>query len=331
MAGDTATPYVGPLVVDLQDLEGKLIELPPFGKRGLRREKEGFVEVLAELGESIPKHVPGASVFSEVHTRILSATDTLEKVREARAVIDKLSQVLEASEAKIEHDRENDLSVLVDVIKSTAKRKAPAIVAVFEKTLKYSSQIADKAAKTRRRNAAMAQGDGSTRPSPPLEPEIARAVTTSVPPESAEIKRVLVIDDDQDVRVSLGLYLGASYAVRVADSGPTALEILEREQVDAIVLDLMMPTMDGAAFMRALAAHGHPVPVLVASARHDAAEIAKRIGAADVVIKPFGMAELEDKLSRLLGPASGSGGDEPLSSQKVPAGTNGAGQAQRWA
>ena len=165
MAGDTATPYVGPLVVDLHDLEGKLIELPPFGKRGLRREKEGFEEVLAELGSSVHAHAPGATVFSEVHARILEATSTLEKVRAARALVDKLSQVLEASEAMIEHDRENDLSVMVDVIKSTAKRKNPAIVTVFEKLLKYSSQIADKAAETRRRKAAMAQaGVGSSAP-----------------------------------------------------------------------------------------------------------------------------------------------------------------------
>jgi len=327
MAGDAATPYVGPLVVDLQELDGKLIELPPFGKRGLRREKEGFEEVLAELGESIPKHAPGSSVFSEVHARILSATDTLEKVREARALIDKLSHVLEASEAKIEHDRENDLSVLVDVIKSTAKRKDRAIGTIFEKTLKYSSQIADKAAKTRRRNAAMAQGDGGGRPTP----EIDIPAQPTIPPESTATKRILVVDDDQDVRVSLGLYLGTSYAVRVADCGPKALEMLEREQVDVIVLDLMMPTMDGAAFMRALATHGHAIPVLVLSARHDAPEIAKRIGAADVVVKPFGMDELENKLSRLLGPSTGGGGDGPLSSQKVPAGANGSGQAQRWA
>ncbi|UQA55321.1 response regulator transcription factor [Polyangium aurulentum] len=324
MAGDAATRYLGTLVVDLKELEGKLVELPSGGKRGLRREKEGFAEVLDELGESIPKHERGSSVFSEVHARILSATDTLEKVREARALIDKLSQVLEASEAKIEHDRENDLSVLVDIIKSTAKRKDPAIVTVFEKTLKYSSQIADKAARTRRRNAAMAQGDGATRPTP----EIDMAPQPSIPPESTATKRVLVIDDDQDVRVSLGLYLGASYAVRAADCGAKALELLEREPVDVIVLDLMMPAMDGAAFMRALAAQGCATPVLVLSARHDAQEIAKRIGAADVLVKPFDMAELEDKLSRLLGP--GSGGDGPPSSQKVPAGTNGAGQAQRW-
>lgn len=328
MAGESATQYVGPLVVDLEGLEGKLVELPPFGKRGLRREKEGLAEVLAELGTSIPEHAPGASVFSEVHARILAATDTLEKVRQARALVDKLSQVLEASEAKIEHDRENDLSVLVDVIKSQAKRKDRAIVTVFEKTLKYSSQIADKAAQTRRRNAAMAQAYAESRPAPETE----AAPRSSQPAEASTSKRVLVVDDDQDVRVALGLYLGSSYAVETAESARAALERLAREPVDLIVLDLMMPGMDGAAFMRELSAHGSAPPVLVASARHDAPEIAKRIGAADALVKPYDVGDLEGKIARLVGPGGPEGGGQELpSSQKVYAPKDGPGQTRRWA
>jgi hypothetical protein len=153
MAGQDAAPYRGPVVINLEDIEEALVDLPPGGKRGLRQEKDGFEEVLAELARALPVHGAAAGIPGDAYARVVEATGTLQKIREARAVIDKLAAVLDSSEAKHEHDRENELSLIVDTIKSTAKRRNPSITAAFEKTLEYSSRIADKAAETRRRKA----------------------------------------------------------------------------------------------------------------------------------------------------------------------------------
>jgi len=164
MAGQDATPYRGPVAINLESIEEELVNLPPGGKRGLRQEKDGFEDVLAELAEALPVHGAAVGISNEAYARVLQATETLRKIREARALIDKLAEVLDGSEAKHEHDRENELSVIVDIIKSTAKRKDPSIAAAFEKTLKYSSRIADKAAQTRRRKAEMMASASNTEP-----------------------------------------------------------------------------------------------------------------------------------------------------------------------
>jgi len=164
MAGQDAAPYRGPVVVNLEAIEEELVDLPSGSKRGLRQEKDGFAEVLEELAAALPVHGAAAAISREAYARVVAETETLQKIRAARALIDKLAVVLDASEAKHEHDRENELSVIVDAIKSMAKRKDPSIAAAFARTLKYSSQTADKAAETRRRNAQIRATETNSAP-----------------------------------------------------------------------------------------------------------------------------------------------------------------------
>jgi hypothetical protein len=154
------------VLINLEELEGALVDLPPGGKRGLRQEKDGFEAVLAELARALPVHGAAAGIPGDAYARLVEATGTLQKIREARALIDKLAAVLDGSEAKHEHDRENELSLIVDAIKSTAKRRNPSIAAAFEKTLEYNSRIADKAAETRRRKAEMMAASASANAAP---------------------------------------------------------------------------------------------------------------------------------------------------------------------
>jgi DNA-binding response OmpR family regulator len=136
------------------------------------------------------------------------------------------------------------------------------------------------------------------------------------------VKRILIVDDDPDILASLELLLTDSYDVRVAEDGPSALSVLSRERIDAVILDLMMPLMDGMAVMLAIAAQGIEVAVIVASARPDAAAIAASLGAADVVMKPYDAQTLELCLSRVLGTSGDGGSGAPPGGSGILGGGN---------
>lgn len=139
------------------------------------------------------------------------------------------------------------------------------------------------------------------------------------------MKKVLLVDDDQDILDALGLALEESYEVIRARNGAEALRTLENVRVDGIVLDLMMPVMNGGDFLRALRARGDRTPVLVASAGTDLRARSAEIGADAWIAKPFEIGELEAQLARLLdegGPAGGGSGWPPGGS-KAPLGAGG--------
>jgi len=138
------------------------------------------------------------------------------------------------------------------------------------------------------------------------------------------MKRVLIVDDDRDITEALGELLEDKYEVRLAFDGSEALGILLDEDVDAVVLDLMMPT-SGETLMEELKARGIKVPVIFASSAANLKERAQRNGATDFIGKPFELKKLEDKLARILGGGGAGGGPPrdggPLAS-KPPEGTD---------
>jgi CheY-like chemotaxis protein len=101
---------------------------------------------------------------------------------------------------------------------------------------------------------------------------------------------VLVVDDDAAIRMLVAEALeGEGYGVVTAINGADALMVLAAMQPDAIVLDLMMPVMDGRGF---LAARRHDprqaaIPVLILSAAHDLGAAAPALGARACLAKPF--------------------------------------------
>jgi two-component system response regulator MprA len=114
-------------------------------------------------------------------------------------------------------------------------------------------------------------------------------------------KRVLIIDDDCALARMIAITLRTDgFAVEVAGNGLAGLERLaEGEQPDAIILDMMMPVMDGRAFYRALRSRGCATPVLVLSA-HNALSAARELGADDYLAKPFQPLDLTERLRRLI-------------------------------
>jgi CheY-like chemotaxis protein len=101
------------------------------------------------------------------------------------------------------------------------------------------------------------------------------------------MKHVLVVDDDFDICDSVQLLLEPRYKVLLAYNGAQALELIELRRVDAVVLDLMMPVMDGETFLRELRARNLSIPVIVASASNDLAARARSAGAVEWLQKPF--------------------------------------------
>ena len=115
-------------------------------------------------------------------------------------------------------------------------------------------------------------------------------------------ERVLVVDDEPQMRRALRTGLeGHGYAVDVAEDGQAALVAIAARVPDAVVLDLVMPVLDGFAVLRDVRAWS-AVPVVVLSARgreSDKVE-ALDLGADDYLTKPFGIAELLARLRAVL-------------------------------
>ena len=129
--------------------------------------------------------------------------------------------------------------------------------------------------------------------------------------------KILVVDDERAVRESLerGLDL-EGYEVELAADGEAALDRLgATTQADAVILDVLMPGIDGLEVCRRLRAGGNAVPVLMLTAR---AEVDSRVagldaGADDYLAKPFALAELLARLRALLRRAA-NGDDAPTCS-----------------
>ena len=107
--------------------------------------------------------------------------------------------------------------------------------------------------------------------------------------------RILVVDDEPAILRFLRAGLSAQgFIVSEAETGQACLDIVRREAVDMVVLDLGLPDMDGQEVIRQVRAGGSAIPVIVLSSRDD--EVSKvtalDLGADDFVTKPFGIDEL---------------------------------------
>jgi CheY-like chemotaxis protein len=115
--------------------------------------------------------------------------------------------------------------------------------------------------------------------------------------------RVLVVDDDPGIREVVSMALqDEGYEVRAAENGKVALDILQRCPPAVILLDLMMPVMDGWTFRaKQLATDGAShIPVVVLSAGAGLQRQAATLGPAVVMEKPFDLDSLLDTVSRLV-------------------------------
>jgi DNA-binding response OmpR family regulator len=111
-------------------------------------------------------------------------------------------------------------------------------------------------------------------------------------------ERVLVVDDEKSIRTIVEYALkDGGFEVASASRGDDALEIMEKEPIDLVVLDLMLPGIDGMEVCRRIRAHRN-VPIIMLSARGDEVDkvLGLEMGADDYVTKPFSPRELVSRV-----------------------------------
>lgn len=115
--------------------------------------------------------------------------------------------------------------------------------------------------------------------------------------------KILVVDDEQAVRESLRRSLAFNgYQVVLAEDGVQALEVIEREQPGLVILDVMMPRMDGLEVCRQLRSEGDDRPILILTARDNVSDRVGGLdaGADDYLAKPFALEELMARVRSLV-------------------------------
>ena len=122
------------------------------------------------------------------------------------------------------------------------------------------------------------------------------------------MKTLLIVEDDIAVAAALAELLTDNYVVHVAHDGVEALAIVESKSVDVILLDFMLPVMNGDVFLHALRSRGLATPVILASASAEIRETAKNLEVQGVLAKPFDISDLERTLQRILSDPSGPSG-----------------------
>jgi two-component system response regulator MprA len=128
-------------------------------------------------------------------------------------------------------------------------------------------------------------------------------------------QRILLAEDDRSVRESLLLALQLEgYDVDAVTDGAQALEAIAAAEPDLVLLDVMMPNVDGLTVARRLRSRKVKVPILMLTARHEVSDRVSGLdaGADDYLVKPFALDELVARLRALLRRTSVTGGEETL-------------------
>lgn len=115
--------------------------------------------------------------------------------------------------------------------------------------------------------------------------------------------RIMVVDDDADIRELIRVYLtGEGLTVMQASNGQEALSLLESIPADLVVLDIMMPLMDGWELCRELRAQYDDLPLLMVTAKGESVHKVKgfQLGTDDYLVKPFDPVELVMRVKSLL-------------------------------
>lgn len=119
-------------------------------------------------------------------------------------------------------------------------------------------------------------------------------------------KNILLIDDDEAIQqvVQVGIEIEAGWQVRLASSGLKGIDLAQNQQPDAILLDVMMPVMDGISTLSQLKANAKTssIPVIFLTAKAQAADKEQflSLGVVDVITKPFNSMTLASQIAKIL-------------------------------
>lgn len=117
-------------------------------------------------------------------------------------------------------------------------------------------------------------------------------------------KRILLVDDSDTILVFEKLMLGSDYVTMTAKNGRLALQAALKEKPDLILMDIMMPEMDGIESLRAMRAQEETkkIPIIMVTTKSEKArvEICYQLGCSDYINKPIDKIELLTKVKKIL-------------------------------
>lgn len=122
------------------------------------------------------------------------------------------------------------------------------------------------------------------------------------------MKKVVVVDDDADMRALIALLLSESYSVETAADGAAGLELVRRVHPDLVVLDLLMPRMHGFEVCKKIRGDAAlaGTKILISSSKsysHDVRTAVEETGADDYIVKPFDLADFQRRVAKMVGGA----------------------------
>src|SRR2546427_490439 len=120
---------------------------------------------------------------------------------------------------------------------------------------------------------------------------------------------LLIIEDDDNISTAIEEYFSrAGYTVNTAPDGLAGIEAAVKNRPDVVVLDLMLPKMDGLAVCKELRQKNPQMPILMLTAKDDVVDkvLGLEMGADDYITKPFSLRELEARIKSVLRRAPGS-------------------------
>ena len=134
---------------------------------------------------------------------------------------------------------------------------------------------------------------------------------------------ILICDDEADIRSALKVYLsGEDYKIFEAENGAQALETIEKEEINLLLMDIMMPVMDGIKALAKLREQGNNIPVILLTAKSQDMDkiIGLNAGADDYITKPFNpvevIARVKSQLRRYM--RFGGSNDSPAEKRILP-------------
>ena len=120
---------------------------------------------------------------------------------------------------------------------------------------------------------------------------------------AAQATSILIIEDDENISSAIQEYFSrAGYHVSTAGDGLAGVELAAKARPDAVVLDLMLPKMDGLAVCKELRLKAPQMPILMLTAKDDVVDkvLGLEMGADDYITKPFSLRELEARIKSVL-------------------------------
>lgn len=150
------------------------------------------------------------------------------------------------------------------------------------------------------------------------------AVQLSLPQVLLEARRgteegkLLVVDDDESICAALKMIFGNRYTVFTARTGSEAKEVLTEERPHVVLLDIVLPDMDGLCLLAQIRKVNPEIKVIMLTASEDTEMVGRalHLGACDFVKKPIGAHELKVKIHSAIGSGAGGGSKDSLNTGK---------------